>query len=245
MILNKMVYDVIEILNGALSLIFVLVSVAVGIMIIKRYFRLKNTTFLYMGLSWIGITSPWWGSTISFFTYLAMGKGIELWFYLLITLPFVPIFFMFYTKAISDLLWKEYQTILLVLFAIIGILFEIFYLHFSFADPGIIGLLERETDIRYFNFVVFYLIFIIFTLMSFGVLFGKVSLRSENPTVQAQGKFLIIAFISFAVGAILDSIIPLNPITLPITRGILISSSLSFYCGFILPGWLKKLIKSH
>jgi hypothetical protein len=240
-----MPFDVIEILNGALSLVFVIVSVAVSINIINKYFRLKNTTYLYMGLSWIGITSPWWGSTISFFTYLTIGQGIDLWFYLVITLSFVPIFFLFYAKAISDLLWKEYQSIILLSFIIIGILFESFYLYYSFTAPETIGALEHETDIRYFNFVVVYLVFIIFMLMIFGVLFGKVSLRSENRAVQAQGKFLIFAFVSFAIGAILDSIIPLNLITLPITRSILISSSLSFYFGFILPEWLKNAIVSR
>lgn len=235
-----MVFDITEILNGGLSLVFVLVSVAVGINIISKYFRLKNSTYLYMGLSWIGITSPWWGSTISFFTYIIMGKGIDLWFYLVMTLTFVPVFFLFYTKAISDLLWKNYQTLILAIFFIIGIIFDGFYLYCSFTCPETIGSLEQETDIRYFNFVTLYLIFTIFTLMIFGILFGKVSLKSQNPTVQAQGKFLIIAFVSFAIGAIFDSIVPLNPITLPITRGILISSSLSFYCGFIPPNWLKK-----
>ena len=235
-----MAFDMTEILNGGLSLVFVLVSVAVGINIISRYFRLKNSTYLYMGLSWIGITSPWWGSTISFFTYIIMGKGIDLWFYLVMTLTFVPVFFMFYAKAITDLLWKDYQTLIMAIFFIIGIIFEGFYLYCSFTAPETIGSLEQETDIRYFNFVTFYLIFTIFTLMIFGILFGKVSLKSENPTVQAQGKFLIMAFVSFAIGAVFDSIIPLNPITLPITRGVLISSSLSFYCGFILPNWLKK-----
>jgi hypothetical protein len=235
-----MAFDIIEILNGGLSLVFVLVSVAVGINIISKYFRLKNSTYLYMGLSWIGITSPWWGSTISFFTYMIMGEGIDLWFYLVMTLTFVPVFFLFYAKAITDLLWKNYQTFILAIFFIIGIIFEGFYLYCSFTAPETIGSLEQETDIRYFNFVTLYLIFIIFTLMIFGILFGKVSLKSQNPTVQAQGKFLIIAFVSFAIGAVFDSIIPLNPITLPITRGILISSSLSFYCGFIPPNWLKK-----
>ncbi|TFF95098.1 MAG: hypothetical protein EU547_07910 [Promethearchaeota archaeon] len=240
-----MAFELIEILNGLLSLFFVLISLIVSINIIKKYFKLKNTTYLYMGLSWIGITSPWWGSTISFFTYLLIGKGLELQLYLIVTLPFIPIFFTFYTKAITDLLGKEYQVFLIVCYTIVGILFEIFYIYLTLFNPASIGLLEHETDIRYLNFVTLYLILIIFSLLIFGVFFGKASLRSKNPDVKAQGKFLIIAFASFTVGALLDSIIPLNPITLPITRGILISSSLAFYCGFILPNWLKNVLQNH
>ncbi len=240
-----MSFKIIEILNGSLSLLFVVISITVSIKIIKRYFVVKNSTLLYMGLSWIGITSPWWGSTISFFTYLIINKGIPLWFYLFITLTFIPIFFIFYTKAITDLLWQEHQIPILVIFGIIGLVFEIFYLFLTFTTPEVIGVLEHETDIRYLNFVVIYLIYIIFTLLILGVLFGKASLKSKTPTVKAQGKFLIIAFISFCIGAIFDSIVSLNIVTLPISRAILISSSIFFYFGFILPNWLKEYIQER
>ena len=52
---------------------------------------------------------------------------------------------------------------------------------------------------------------------------------------------MLFAFISFAVGAALDTIFTGDIVILLITRMILISSAIEFYGGFILPDWMKKL----
>jgi hypothetical protein len=193
-----------------------------------------------MGLSWIGITSPWWGSSISFIIYLFNEQGLSLQLYLLVTIPFVPIFLVFFLKAITDLILKKYQKIILILVSLQGILFEVFYIYLSFINPEILGTLESTIDVRFKGFVVAYLISVVFILFISGIFFGKFSLKSHNPEVKLQGKFIIAAFISFTIGAFLDSALPLNIITLALSRVILISASLEFYMGFIFPRFLKK-----
>jgi hypothetical protein len=86
-------------------------------------------------------------------------------------------------------------------------------------------------------------------LLVTGTLFARRSLRSDNEEVKLKGKLLLAAFLSFSIGAILDSMIggilgdndPLLPIMVVIVRIILISSAIEFYGGFILPKWLKDL----
>ncbi|MHA1489264.1 MAG: hypothetical protein ACTSRI_06380 [Promethearchaeota archaeon] len=75
-----------------------------------------------------------------------------------------------------------------------------------------------------------------------GLLFGRETFKSDDPEIKLKGKMLILAFPSFAIGAILDATIPFTAITLIIVRLILISSSIEFYGGFILPKWMKKLL---
>jgi hypothetical protein len=236
-----MVFSVIEIVNGIFSMVFVLCSVLIGVKIILKYSPTNNPTFVYMGLTWIGLTSPWWGSTVSFVIGLFNdGQGISVNAYLLITITFIPIFILFYLKAITDLLWRQAQGLLIITYGIVGALFMIAYIYFSLVTPEVVGGLENPVDIRYNTFASYYLILIILTFLIGGIFFGKASLKSKNASVRFQGKLLIIAFCSFSIGAFLDASIKLDIIGLLITRSILISSALEFYTGFILPSFLQK-----
>jgi hypothetical protein len=77
-----------------------------------------------------------------------------------------------------------------------------------------------------------------------GTLFGRKSLRSDNPEIKLKGKLLIIAFWSFFIGAIFEIISHISIIILIVGRIILISSAIEFYSGFLLPNWMKKLLLS-
>ena len=66
-------------------------------------------------------------------------------------------------------------------------------------------------------------------------------MKSDDPEITLKGKFFIVAFVSWAIGAVMDAALPLNIVTLTIARIILISSAIEFYIGFILPKIVKKL----
>ena len=70
--------------------------------------------------------------------------------------------------------------------------------------------------------------------------FSVKSIKVDDPEIKWKGKFLLIAWFSFTIGAILDAALPLTEITLIIVRLILISSSIEFYLGFFLPDQLAK-----
>ena len=73
-----------------------------------------------------------------------------------------------------------------------------------------------------------------------GILIAINSIKSDTPEIKLRGKFLMAAFISWTFGAIADATLPLNFVTLPIIRIILITSAIEFYIGFVLPDWVKK-----
>ncbi|MFX1445100.1 MAG: hypothetical protein ACFFHV_16930 [Promethearchaeota archaeon] len=76
------------------------------------------------------------------------------------------------------------------------------------------------------------------------ILCSRTSMKSENTKVRLKGKFLFVAFFLFLAGAISDTIFLRDILTLLITRIILISASIFFYFGFILPNFVKKRFES-
>lgn len=84
----------------------------------------------------------------------------------------------------------------------------------------------------------------IFIVIITGVLFAKRSMKSSDPRIQWRGKFLLLAFSSFAVSGIIDATFDLTAILVVIVRVLLISSAIEYYLGFLLPKRLEKwLIK--
>ncbi|TXT60053.1 MAG: conserved membrane protein of unknown function [Promethearchaeota archaeon] len=236
-----MALELLEILNGIFSLIFVSVSIFIGIKIITKYFYFKRREFILMGVSWIGITSPWWGGSLSLIFSLILGEGLSLQLYLLVTITSLPLTIFLYLTAITDLVGKEKQRLILGLIFIIGLIFDIFYIFYSIADPNMLGVLESPIDITYKNFAVFYILFCLIAFILGGSVLAINSLKSDNQSVRLQGKFLFLAFISFFMGALLDAAVILTLFTLFLTRIVLISSAIEFYIGFILPSGVKNL----
>ena len=86
----------------------------------------------------------------------------------------------------------------------------------------------------------FLIIFIIILIIT-GVLFALKSMTSSYPEVRLKGKFILIAFISFTTGAVIEALFVLEPVIVVFTRTILTLSAIMFYLGFILPDKVKKL----
>ena len=77
-----------------------------------------------------------------------------------------------------------------------------------------------------------------------GLIFARESLKSDDSEIKLKGKILLIAFILFAIGAILDVISNLVVSNI-VARLIIVISSWLFYVGFVLPDWTKKLFLSN
>ena len=238
----------IDYLKGFSSLAFVIVSILVGLTILAKYFSYKQRPFLFVGITWIGISEPWIPSAVSFLSNLFFEQGLSFELYVIIGNIFTPVSMVAWMIAFTDLIYKKRQALLITIYVIIGILFEIVFFYFLFNEPALIGGFSAQSDlnidIEYHSFVMIYLLFIVANLLITGTIFARNSLKAEQKEVKLKGKFLLIAFWAWCIGAIFDSAIPLNPITLPITRLLLVSSALLFYIGFILPPGIKKLFLS-
>lgn len=236
--------DAVTIVSGVFSIIFVAISTYVGIRIASKYSELKDKTFLYVGITWVLIVEPWWPSAISFLIALinnSNGLQDTPEIYFIIGNVLLPVALLSWITAFTGLLYKEKQKLIQLFFVIFGVIFEIILFYFIFTDSTFIGVLHGPVDVDYAGFILGFLLGMILMILVTGHLFARESLRTGKPEIMLKGKLLYAAFICFCIGALLDSAIPLNVITLPVTRIVLISSAIFFYGGFILPDWMKKL----
>jgi hypothetical protein len=157
------------------------------------------------------------------------------------TLPFVVLCWL---MAFTNLYYEEKQKIALIIFIIPFSILEIFFFYFLFTDSTLIGTFVGPFQIRWALFMEIYLFCLILLVIITGLLFTQQSLKSDNPGVKIKGKFLLAAFISFTTAAIIESLFHLDPITVVITRSILISSAIEFYIGFIFPKWIRDFFPS-
>lgn len=243
-ILNSYILNTEEFTLGLTASLIVLFSVAIGLFIASRYFKYKETNLLYIGISWIGLNSGWWPTTVSFLTTFTTGILIPDVLYFAIGNVGIPIFAMIWMIAITDLMYKEKRQSILVIYLIFVAIFEVLTIIGLILYPNInlLGKLNGPVDVEYETLYGLYLIAITFSIVLTGIIFARKSLKSKRKLNQLKGKFLIAAFIVYFIGAILDALFPLSELIalLIIVRLALIISGFLFYLGWIMPAVLKK-----
>ncbi|MEJ2250139.1 MAG: hypothetical protein P8Y70_16835 [Candidatus Lokiarchaeota archaeon] len=246
-----MALELIDIIQGTFSLIFVVISLIVGITILLKYSQYKKVIYILVGLSWIGLANPWMPDSISFLMIMFGLAPLPDVLYFIIGNAFLPLFLVFWISALTELLYKNKQKLLILLFVALGIAFEIVFFSLLLIHPSYIGVInpEHPFTVDFGIFITLYLIAFIIILLVTGILFARNSLKSSNQEVKLKGRLLLAAFLLFTIGAILDSSIgmifklsnPVLPILVVITRVILMLSAISFYGGFILPKWMHRI----
>ena len=230
-----------EILNGIFSLIFCIMATLTGLLIASKYRKYKRNTLLYVGLSLLGLAFPWFPSSISFLVALVNDVGLPPRIYFLIGNAFLPISLFLWMLALTELIFKKKQKIILIIYAVTGIIFEIYFLYSLFTNYSVIGELKGPVDVQYYGITRLYLIFTLLTILITSSLFCIECFKSDNAEIKLKGKFLQVGIILYTIGAIGDGFITLDFVTLPIIRIILITSTIMFYNGWILPKAVKKL----
>lgn len=233
-----------ELFQGVFSLIYVVISITVGIKIMSRYFEFKKNTFLLIGTAWLGLSFPWLGDVINFLLYLAGQPFLTDAAYLFIINAFLPFFVILWVIALTELLETKRRTLVILITLIIMAISEIVFIVLFFVDLELyIGSSVTPFQYNFGIYIDIFFIAIIIFIVSTGVKFAWVSIKSGDKLVALKGKLLILAFILFTVGALMDSQLVMSPLTVVIVRSILIASSFSFYMGFILPKWAKKIFR--
>ena len=233
-----------QILNGVFSLIFVVISIFIGFTIISKYPKSKNRTVILVGFVWLGIVSSWYASSSSFLVALiADGNGfmsIPPLYFIIGAVP-LPITAFLWMIAFTDLLYRDKKKIILLIIGVTGIIFEIALFTLLLIDYDLVGIVSSPVDADYELFVTIYQIFLVILVLVSGILFAHESLKSKIPEINLKGKLLLAAFLSFVIGSILEILSGISIALLIIARLLLITSSIEFYGGFILPRWMEKL----
>lgn len=237
-----------QLLQGIFSTIYVSISIVIGIIIISKYFKYKSFTFLWIGIAWTGMAVPWSGDVINFFAYLTGAPYLTDEMYLIIVIAFLPLFVFLWLVALSDLLSFKRKNLVLLITLILSIAFEIAFFTVMFTgNTASIGYSVSPFQYQFGDLIAIYMLIIIIIVLATGLKFALESFKADDKTIKLKGKLLIIAFISFTTGAMLDSVAPMilgemTEVMIVIVRMILISSSIIFYLGFILPDWAKKIL---
>jgi len=124
--------ETIEFISGLFSLIIVVISVIVGLKIASKYFEHKQKTFILVGITWIGVVSPWYPSSVSFLLVLITGEALIPVIYFILGISFLPFFMFVWLTAFTEFLYKEKQKIILLCFRLpvsyLKVYSSIFYL---------------------------------------------------------------------------------------------------------------------
>ncbi|MHA1492136.1 MAG: hypothetical protein ACTSRI_21110 [Promethearchaeota archaeon] len=234
----------VDILNSALFLIFVAISLIIGIKILLKYFTYNRKVFITVGLTWIFLSSGWWGVSISFLGELFFNTRLAPFHTRVIGRIFLPFAIICWIYSFSVLVYPSLKTKIISIYSVICFSYEGAFIIILIVNPDFIG---TTVNIGTFSIAIFlFNIFSIFTTIITGILFTRKSMESDDKKTQWKGRFLILAFISFTIGSTLEVMLFLNPpeILRTIVRVILISSTIEYYLGFFLPDrlatWLIK-----
>ena len=251
-----MALELVDYLQGSFSLIFVIISVIIGITILSKYFEFKNRLYILVGISWIGIANPWMPDSISFLMNVFIQQSLPVGWYFIIGNCFIPIALLTWLTAFTDMIHRKAQKKVIIITIILSILFEIVFFILFFIDIDLIGVInpDRPFTVDFGIFITIYLMIIIVVMVITGVKFAQKSVKVEDREVRLKGKLLRAAFITFTVAAVLDSLLgaifedptdPLLSIMVVIVRILLIFSAFEFYGGFLLPKWMKEIFMKH
>ncbi|MFX1571368.1 MAG: hypothetical protein ACFFB0_01355 [Promethearchaeota archaeon] len=247
-----MALEIVDYLQGSFSLIFVIISLIIGITILSKYFEYKNRLYILVGISWIGVANPWMPDSISFLMNLLVQESLPVGWYFIIGNCFIPIALLTWLTAFTDMLYKKAQKKILLITLILSVLFEIVFFFFFFINIDLIGVInpDRPFTVDFGIFITIYLMIAILVMLITGIMFAQKSIRAEDREVRLKGKLLRAAFITFTIAAVLDSLLgtffedptdPLLSIMVVIVRLLLIFSAFEFYGGFLLPRWMKEI----
>ncbi len=225
-----------------LNLIFVSTSFIIGIKIILKYKTLKKKEFLFLGASWILMSSPWWWTILNLTTVILFNTPSTEWMELLLSNAFIPFALIFWIYAYSYSMDLKYKKEFTILTTLICTSYETVVLVLLFVNPNLIG---YKINLEVMNRTPLSLIFAISTALIIfitGTLFSINSIRSVDRETHLRGYFLLIAFSLITFSAGMDSFSWQEIIIIIIIRSFLTLSSIFFYFGFFYP---IKLIKKY
>ncbi|MFX1569314.1 MAG: hypothetical protein ACFFCV_13210 [Promethearchaeota archaeon] len=235
-------YDALLVTNGLSSLIISIVSIITGLKIASKYLQHKERVLIFAGITWLLMYEGWWGPSISFILLLLTGHGLAIELFYVISISLTPIAITLWMVAFTELKYKKFQKLVIWIFLIQALLFEFFSFYYLITEPQVIVERVGLIDAQYKSFLVLFFLEVAIILTITGILFARESLKINTPEIRLKGIFLLLGFVSFILGSVLDVFLELNIISLLIYRGILVFSSFSFYLGFFLPKSFKKIL---
>lgn len=240
------------IISGITAAIAVFISFLLSLIVLTTYLKTKQTLILNFFFCTVFTSSPWYPSGLGYLYWYFTGDLLPYQTYILLGTVTIPIAIIAWLNVYLTTLKPKRKKIILISYGILSVVFEIYLFYFLYFAPGapvnsLLGIMDdvsNPTDMDYKGFVLIFLGLSIITACVTGFHFSITSVRlKESQSLVWKGYFLFVAFLLFGISAIFDALIDMNTITLIIIRIILAISMFFFYLGFILPKWIKKILK--
>ncbi|MHA2181578.1 MAG: hypothetical protein ACXAAH_09160 [Promethearchaeota archaeon] len=230
-----------EIFYGSFTFTSVVISTILGLFIALKYREHKKIELLLVGITWIFLASPYWSDAIQFLLVSIGNIEMDSAVYFFLANAFIAPIHITWAYTFTNLLFKDYKRKLMIFFGVEATIFEIAFLIVFFIDHNLIGVQQSAFVVEWAIWVQIFLLFSIGLFLLTGFLFARASIQSPEPEVKLKGKFLMVAFITFTIGTIIDVIGAESPteITILLARIFVIASSLCFYIGFTLPKFIR------
>jgi hypothetical protein len=225
-------------------LVFVIISIIVGLTILSKYKTYKQKRYVYLGIIWLGISTPWMHGAIAFILLL-FNITMDATIRFIIGYVFIPIITTMWMDLFTDFLFQSKKKLLVILFSLISISCEILFFSFLFVNREVlIGSFITHFQARYSLFIRITMIFFLVSALVTFLIFAGNSVKSNEREVKVKGIFLIIAFLTYTICAVLDSFafFLAQPVAVVIIRILLMTSAIEFYFGWILPDPIKKIL---
>ena len=236
-------------LSGIFGFLAVAIAWLYGGITLYKYVKTKERILFYFFLAVIFTISPWYPSGLGYIYWLFTREALAYSVYVLLGTIGAPIALFAWIQIYMPALHPNQKNVAIIISIIISIVFYVYLIYFLFISPGapvenLIGIKDSAIDISYKGFVLIFLAFSLIISTITGNEFAIASLKVKgNPVILWKGRFLVLSFNLFTVGAIGDGFIPLTPATLIIFRLFMMLASTFYYIGFIMPSWMKKILK--
>lgn len=236
-----MVLEQTDFISGLLSVILVLISVYIGLQTASKYLKSRNKVFVFAGMACSGLFVGWYPSAATFVLYLFTGEVFSREIFFLIGA--IPMGFLLssWVYAVTELTYKRSQKYVLIANLIVCIAFYIAFFYYWITDISVIGELQSPVDVKYKGFTLYFYLYSFLVVAIGGLVLARELLKSESQESKLRGKFLIYTFIVWTFFGFLDAGLSLQIIVLIIVRIILMTTVITFYCGFFLPKPIKRM----
>ena len=240
-----------QFLMGLFCVLWVAFGCTSGVVMLSKYRKVKEKTTISIFITMVFLTSPWWGSTVQFISLMATRTVIPELLYVALGQIFLPISLIAWVYTITVTTFPHLLKKIMIVYFLISIVYEI-YLVFGliFNPTDLVGYADPENLLNTsFQLVpLIYSGFAIISMAGIGAIAARILMRSDDENLKWKGRFLLISFISFAIGAILDVGIldeiesaPVRTIIMIIARLLLMSGAVEIYFGYFLPKRIAKI----
>jgi hypothetical protein len=226
-----------ELLNGFFIVIIVIIYFYIGFKLYAKYIAYKDIKLIYLGTNVIFQSIGWFSIALTYVMILAFGVPLPDSLYILIGHGIAPISLLSWVLLLSEIMWKNKQKIILIIFGIYFVLITVIFFYLWVTDLSALGTVIGNLDFNMAPFLIIRSLLSLVIGLSTVILFFRESHKSDNPEVRLKGTLFLLGVLLLFGGVILFVIVQTTFITLVFT----VPSALCLYAGLIMPDWIKKI----